>query len=145
MHDFDRGVEPRDICAIYYTGTTGLPKGVMHTHFSVLSTGLCSGLMMGAHEDSRFLMPTLISHLAVINVYAMSQTLFGGSWAVATDFSPQSEAGFASRARFIIWREPVPLFVRIMNLPNLREYDFSAVTTVFSGTQIVPDELKKAY
>lgn len=73
----------------------------------------------------------------------MAHALFGGSWAIATDFTPQGQIEFVSRAKVTFWFEPVPLWLRILGLPDLSTYDLSAVKIVFSGASIVPDELQK--
>lgn len=144
VEDHDWGVKPSDVCIIYFTtGTTGLAKAVMHTHFSVLSTALSFGSMMKVDEEARVIIGAALYHSATLGGATMFQTLFGGSWVVATDISPQSQAELVSRTKVTHFTEPVPLWIRILSLPNFSTYDFGAVKTVFSGASIVPDELQR--
>lgn len=139
------GISPESVVDIVYTsGTTGLPKGVMLTHDSVLRCSF-SACLTRAMEDGR----KLLLSLPLYHSYAYIEGFLAMSW-VAGAIVPQLqfdvEATLAGIEKFSINE---PLFVPTMTIailehPSLKNYDLSSVTAVMSAAAPAPVTLWKS-
>ena len=133
-----------DIAVIGYTGgTTGRPKGVVHTHASLLA----SVTMMAAEwewpEDLRLLVATPVSHAA--GVLALPTALRGGSLHMLAAFDPDALLDHLARERITAtFLVPVMIY-RLTELARARPRDLSALKTVFYGAApMLPARLAEA-
>ncbi len=70
---------PTDLAMILYTsGTTGRPKGVLHTHGMILANGLNLARMLGVQRDEVGLVMTPMFHTAAINTNPVYVWAHGG-------------------------------------------------------------------
>jgi fatty-acyl-CoA synthase len=129
-------VRPQDIAVIGYTGgTTGRPKGVVHTHASLLA----SVTMMAAEwewpDDLRMLAATPVSHAA--GVMALPVALLGGSFHMLAGFDADALLAYVERERIsATFLVPVMIYRLIdaarataQNQPR----DLSSLKTIFYG------------
>lgn len=137
-------VAPSDVAVTYYTsGTTGRPKGALHTHFSVLATALASGLMQGLTDADRVLLVTPLYHSAAMHVFLMANTLFGGSWVIMREFRPDAVLATIAADRVTTYFGVVPMLIATLDCPDFDTTDLSSLRVVFTGASPVPDALKK--
>lgn len=133
-----------DIAMIAYTGgTTGRPKGVVHTHASALAA-----LHMAASEwewpvNGAVLAVTPVSHAAGILAYPTF--LRGGEFHVLAGFSPQSFYDYVSRARIGATFMAPTMIYRLLDDPPSAGHDLSALETIFYGAAPMdPDRMIQA-
>lgn len=129
--DFDAS---NTLCLITHTsGTTGEPKGAMHTHNTVLSN--CKSAVRVSHttEKDIFLMPLPMSHQFGVEsgtTYAYA----GGATVVLMDaFEPKRflETIQRERATFLVG---VPTMFRlVLHHPDFDQYDVSSVRAGYVG------------
>ncbi len=85
MASTDRHPDPDDVRMVMYTsGTTGRPKGVLHTHNSLNALLLQLGRHWHVDPGDRFLVPSPISHIGG-SIYAFEMPLLLGTTAVLMD------------------------------------------------------------
>lgn len=112
---------PLDASGIYYTGgTTGLPKGCLHTHASEVALADLNNAARGAGEDAVFLTHAPIGH-AFGNGEKINFPLRAGGtvvlldrpgpadmWAALTTFGVTTMAGAATMYRMMLADPPAP-------------------------------------
>ncbi|WP_181347505.1 fatty acid--CoA ligase [Thalassobacillus sp. CUG 92003] len=89
--DPDCDVEEDDIYAVMYTsGTTGQPKGVLHTHRDMMDQALIMGTVLQITEHDRGLSTAPMFHCAELHCAFFPRVLMGGSNVVVHHFEPQT-------------------------------------------------------
>jgi 2-aminobenzoate-CoA ligase len=122
---------PLDASGIYYTGgTTGLPKGCLHTHAAEVALADLNNAARGAGEDSVFLTHAPIGH-AFGNGEKINFPLRAGGtvvlldrpgpaamWAALTEFGVTTMAGAATMYRMMLADPPAPEVVEKLALTS---------------------------
>ena len=104
-------IGPSDHSILMYTsGTTGNPKGVVHSHASLLAGGWTTAVAHELSADDRALCVLPICHINGLCVTVMSTLVTGGSLAMAPKFSTSN---FWSQARDyeVTWFSVVPTII----------------------------------
>ncbi|MEE2062009.1 class I adenylate-forming enzyme family protein [Rhodococcus artemisiae] len=138
-------IRPDDLVWMPYTsGTSGKPKGVMHTHRSLLS--ILRNILVelpGASTDDFLVHTAPLTHLSG---YAMMAYFMRGAQQLALDhFDPGQLLSVVEKHRATV----LPLVPTMINmlLPTLEsgQYDVSSVhTVIYGGSPIAPDRLARA-
>ncbi|MBT8183734.1 MAG: AMP-binding protein, partial [Eudoraea sp.] len=131
----------KDLASILYTsGSTGIPKGIMHTHNSGLSLArLEVNLHHATHTDR-------IGNFAPLH---FDQSLFGyfaGPLAGATTVIfpdayvklPKSLAALVAKERITLWFSVPLILTQVLLHGDLDQYDFSALRYVRFGGEVFP-------
>ncbi len=134
-----------DNCAIliYTGGTTGTPKGIMHTHRSMLASVANLASECEWPEDLRFLAVTPISHAAHLMI---PLTLMrGGTFIMIPAFSPQafvdSVRQYAATATFMV---PTMIYA-LLDHAGIRGLELASLRTIlYSAAAISPTRLAEA-
>ncbi len=104
-------VEPGDHALLMYTsGTTGRPKGVVHSHASLLAGGWTTAIAhgLGARDRGFCILP--ICHINGLCVTVMGSLVSGGSLAMVSRFSASKFWEQAETAR-VTWFSAVPTII----------------------------------
>ena len=135
-----------DMLYIMYTsGTTGLPKGVMHTH----STTLWALFSFGAsandrRNDDRNLNALPLFHVGALLPITLNVYL-GHTSVVMREFDPQLAWQLIEEER-INTSLLVPAMLNFMiQVPNVTDYDHSSLRYIYSGASPLPVNLIQAY
>jgi long-chain acyl-CoA synthetase len=146
-------IDPRgDIAAILYTsGTTGQPKGVMLTHYSLVANALQSYYWLRGWGYSAKPQPAgwplILCAVPWFHSYGLNilneAVSFGCTLVLVPD--PKPEAILEVVQRYRVTHMPlIPRFVaEILEYPRLNSYDLSSVTTASSGGGAIPPDFMR--
>ncbi len=136
--------EADDLCSLGYSGgTTGLPKGIMQRHRTVVEMNnlICSGWQLPA--EMRFLAATPISHAAV--AFVLPTWMQGGTIVLQRGFTAESFFDAVERHRITsTFMVPTMLYV-LLDHPRVRTADLSSLETiVYGAAPMSPTRLREA-
>lgn len=107
LHD----ITPQDHALLMYTsGTTGRPKGVVHTHASLLAGGWTTAIAHALSPEDRGFCVLPIYHINGLCVTVMGALVSGGSLAMISKFSTSKFWKQAESAE-ITWFSVVPTII----------------------------------
>jgi acyl-CoA synthetase (AMP-forming)/AMP-acid ligase II len=103
--------DAEDIALLMYTsGTTGRPKGVLHSHASLLAGGWTTAAAHQLRQDNRALCVLPLYHINGLCVTVMAPLLSGGSVVIPDRFSVREFWNVAG-AHAVTWFSVVPTII----------------------------------
>lgn len=136
--------EPTDLSALIYTGgTTGRPKGVMHSHRSIQAATLLMVADWDWPSDIRFLATTPISHAAG---GMLRPVMFkGGYTRLLQGFDPETFCRTIEEERITCTMLVPTLVYALLDHPAARNYDLSSLQMlIYGAAPMSADRLKQA-
>ncbi len=134
-----------DMLYIMYTsGTTGLPKGVVHTHNTSIWAVLTVAATTYYQEQDRFLGALPMFHVGAlmpltVNVYR------GATSIVMRSFEPVRAWELIQNERITIGLAVPAMLNFMLQVPNIAQYDLSSLRWMLSGAAPVPIALMERY
>jgi long-chain acyl-CoA synthetase len=117
-----------DLALMTYTsGSTGLPKGAMLTHGNVFFKISTSGRINGLGPDDVILAVAPLYHIAGMSMGVCAPIYNGATAVLMYRFDPAAVAVALERYRITWWYSIAPMNVALMQLPDARERDWSAL------------------
>ncbi len=131
---------PDDLCVMPYTsGTTGLPRGCMHTHRSVMSTAVAGPEWVRAPTDSVGLAVLPLFHVTGMQM-SMNAALYRGSTVVLLSrWDRDAAAQCVQHWKVGSWHAISTMVVDFLMNPRIAEYDLSSVWNMGGGGAAMPD------
>lgn len=132
--------QPDDLAVLPYTsGTTGHPKGCMHTHSTVLASNIASQLWRGLHVDTVFLCVAPLFHmLGMQNGMNMPLTL-GATVVVMPRWNPGLAVRLIERYRVTAWTAPPAMVIDFFAQPEALTRDLSSLCLLSGGGAAMPE------
>jgi fatty-acyl-CoA synthase len=133
---------PDDLCVMPYTsGTTGHPKGCMHTHRSTMSTLVGGVQWFGRTQDAVFL-----SVLPFFHVTGMAGSMNGPLYVGATivilpRWDRDAAALLMQRYRVTVWQVISTMMIDFLSNPKLSQYDLSSLQGIRGGGAAMPEAI----
>ncbi|HEX6361963.1 MAG TPA: long-chain fatty acid--CoA ligase [Albitalea sp.] len=130
---------PDDLaCMPYTSGTTGQPKGCMHTHRSVMSTAVGGVQWFGRTQDT-----VMLSVLPLFHVTGMSGSMngplfAGGTIVVLPRWDRDAAAQCIERYGITSWQAITTMVVDFLANPEIGAYDLSTLTGIRGGGAAMP-------
>ena len=113
---------------LYTSGTTGKPKGCLHTHHTVFQQALACAASIGIGNDTRMLVAMPIWHASPLNNWTLGTLAVGGTVVLLREYQPQAfiEA-IAAEKITMTFAAPVALLAPLHAVPALRAHDLSSM------------------
>ena len=123
---------PDDLVGLWYTGgTTGRPKGVAHTHRSMIAAWTSQLLELGLDERETFAHVAPLTHAS--GAFVVPVLLRGGTNLILGGFDPERLLDAIERDRVTsTFMVPTMIYV-LLDTPGLPDRDTSALRTVIYG------------
>lgn len=124
-----------DIAQILYTsGTSGRPKGCVHTHRGIALTATYTAATVPLRRDERFLVCMPIWHASPLNNWAMGTILLGGTVVLQREYEPRAMLETVQRERITaVFGAPIALIAPVRAVPDFDAYDLSSVRSWIYG------------
>jgi fatty-acyl-CoA synthase len=131
---------PDDPAVMPYTsGTTGHPKGCVHTHRSVMSTLVGGTTWFSRTQDSVYLAALPFFHVTGLTG-SMNGPLYAGATVVVLPrWDRDAAAALMQRYRVSVWQAITTMVVDFMANPRLPEYDLSSLQGIRGGGAAMPE------
>ncbi len=133
-----------DLCFIMYTsGTTGLPKGVMHSHNTVLWALLTIAATSDFRQGDKYLNSLPMFHVGALSP-VISCIYAGVSLTMMKSFDPTASWDIITNEK-INTTLMVPVMLQFMLLTKTDDHDPSSLRWIMSGAAPVPVSLIETY
>ena len=132
-------VTPSDLAILPYTsGTTGLPKGCMHPHSSVMHNALCGAIWNnGSHENIGLCVVPMFHITGLVTV--MHCGVYLGATVVLMPRWDRDYAGaLISRHRVTHWTNIPTMVIDLLGSPKFDQYDLSSLVVIGGGGAAMP-------
>ncbi|MBI3368006.1 MAG: AMP-binding protein [Burkholderiales bacterium] len=138
-------VRDGDLLLVYTSGTTGQPKGAMHTRDGLRANSAAAIAVQGFDATTRVLSVLPLFHVGGLNIQTLPVLAAGGQLKLHPRFDPQ--AWFDDVAQ---WRPTTSLLVpavmrTLIEHPRWAGADLSSLAFINCGSQIVPRTLIEAF
>jgi fatty-acyl-CoA synthase len=137
-------VGPDDLAVMPYTsGTTGKPKGCMHTHASVQATTVPYLHWRGDSGETVVLSALPMFHVTGMQA-GMNAPIYRGATIVVLSRWDRDCAGMQiERAKVTTWSAITTMLVDFLSNPRLADYDLSSLRTLGGGGAAMPEALAR--
>jgi fatty-acyl-CoA synthase len=134
---------PGDLCVIPYTsGTTGNPKGCVHTHRSVMHTTVAASEWNGGQGED----DCILTVLPLCHVTGMQNCMNTGIHTAATlvilpRWDRDVAARLIQRYRVTSWTTVPTMVVDLLSSPDVERYDLSSIRVMGGGGATMPEAI----
>ena len=135
----DLSVASADLALLPYTsGTTGLPKGCMHPHRSIMHNAVAGSLWGTATPESVVLGVVPMFHITGM-VSVMHTAIYSSATLVVMPRWDRDLAGrLISHYRVTSWTNIPTMIIDLMGSPNFAQYDLSSLVYIGGGGAAMP-------
>ena len=129
---------PDDLALLPYTsGTTGLPKGCMHTHRSLMHNA-ASGIWNCAGAESVSLTVVPMFHITGMVYGVLGVVFFGGTGVLLPRWDRELAARLIERHRVSHWVCIPTMIIDLLASPALERFDLSSLRSLSGGGAAMP-------
>jgi feruloyl-CoA synthase len=139
-------IQDEDLAQILYTsGTTGSPKGCMHTHKSVVSAGITGAKALDLDDTDIMLIAMPIWHSSPLNNWFMGITSVGGTTVLLREYHPlHFLEAIEKKSCTAYFGAPISYLLPLQMIPNFTDFNLSSMKAwVYGGGPIAPETVKK--
>jgi long-chain acyl-CoA synthetase len=140
-------LKPReDVAAIVYTGgTTGLPKGVLLTHYNLVANAMQNATWFGwTHKD--VVIGLLPFYHSWGSCTCVNSSIYSGARVIILPrFDAEELLMTVEREGATVMYGAASMFAALVNSPTITKYDLSTLRCVKSGAMPTPPEVKERW
>jgi acyl-CoA synthetase (AMP-forming)/AMP-acid ligase II len=131
-----------DLALLQYTsGTTGLPKGAMISHYSLLFNTVGSVTWQAVQETDVVLSVLPFFHVTGM-IHSMNNPVYTGTTNVMLSrFDAETALKAIHEFRCTSWTSITTMNVAVVNFPDVEKYDLSSLKRSLTGGAPVPGEI----
>ena len=132
--------QSEDLAVLPYTsGTTGLPKGCMHTHGTIMHNAMSSGLWANGTPENKCLCVVPMFHITGM-VSVMHATIFMGATLILMPRWDRDLAGrLISKWKVTHWTNIPTMVIDLLGSANLAQFDLSSLQNIGGGGAAMPE------
>ncbi|QBK26636.1 hypothetical protein DKZ56_12730 [Ureibacillus thermophilus] len=129
-----------DVIVLPYTsGTTGLPKGCIHTNETVQANVVSASYWLNTTSDAVHLTTLPLFHVTGM-VHSMHAPIFTGSaMVILTRWNREHAVQFIQDYKCTHWINISTMVIDFLANPKLREYDLSSLSVIAGGGAPLPE------
>ncbi len=131
-----------DLAELLYTsGTTGKPKGCMHSHRGVIMAGITAVMAVKLDEDDRLLMAMPIWHSSPLNNWFVGTQYVGGTTVMIREYHPLHFLQAIQQEKCTVYfGAPISYLVPLQMIPNFDQFDLSSMRAwIYGGGPIAAE------
>lgn len=130
---------------LYTSGTTGQPKGCLHSHANVFHAALCAAASTALSHRERTLIAMPIWHSSPLNNWLLGTLLMGGTAVLLREYAPQAFLDTLVDERIsFTFGAPIAFLAPLAVVPDIASYDFSAMRLwAYGGGPLGADMARK--
>ncbi len=129
-----------DLAVLPYTsGTTGLPKGCMHTHGTIMHNAMSSGLWANGTPENKCLCVVPMFHITGM-VSVMHATIFMGATLILMPRWDRDLAGrLISKWKVTHWTNIPTMVIDLLGSANMAQFDLTSLQNIGGGGAAMPE------
>ncbi|MBO9353339.1 AMP-binding protein [Bordetella petrii] len=133
---------PDSLCVLPYTsGTTGQPKGCMHTHQTILAANVASSLWRGLHAESVFLAVAPLFHMLGMQGMMNQPIVLGATMVMMPRWNPRAAAHVMEKHRVSAWSAPPAMVIDFFSQPDIGTRRLDCLATLCGGGAAMPEAI----
>ncbi len=134
--------DPNTLCLLPYTsGSTGQPKGCMHTHATVMHNVAGAVLWEGMHADTVALATAPMFHVTGLIHSLLASVDVGATIVIQPRWDPLSAARLIERHGCTHWANVPTMVVDLLSHPKALTHDVASLECVFGGGASMPEAI----
>ena len=132
-------VASRDLAVLPYTsGTTGLPKGCMHLHSSLMHNAVAGALWGNSSSENVVLAVVPMFHITGMVSMMHTAIYCGGTLILMPRWERDLAGRMISRYKVTSWTNVPTMVIDLLGSPNFASYDLSSLVYIGGGGAAMP-------
>ena len=130
---------PDDLaCMPYTSGTTGRPKGCMHTHSNMMFPVVSAALWSGGSPDHKVLACLPMFHVTGMQISMNAAIYMSATLIIMPRWDRDLAGRWITRYRITSWTSIPTMMIDFLSNPKLGDYDISCLKRVSGGGAAMP-------
>lgn len=134
-----------EVLIVYTSGTTGAPKGAVHTQESTFYTVLNGVAAQDLHAGDVALSYLPLFHVGGLNNQTLPLLYVGGTVILHTGFDPEATLRDIANHQVTVTLFVPATLTAMLALPTFETADLSSIRGVMTGSSIVPSDLLQRF
>jgi len=128
-----------DLALLPYTsGTTGLPKGCMHLHSSIMHNAVASALWGNGSMENVTLMVVPMFHITGMVSLMHTNIYCGATMVLMPRWDRELAGALIAKWRVTHWTNIPTMVIDLMGIPNFASFDLSSLVLIGGGGAAMP-------